>query len=1516
MKKILCLIFVMLISEGFSAVSGTTLPDGSFELSNRFLRAVINPVKGARVVQLFDRRSGVEYADGAWDLGIGGELNWQERKLTASAYYGQPYSCQLEKLPGQMVLRCERTGTGAVGQWITIHKTYTLKENSSELTLDYQIAVNSAAMTSLDFCLWLHNSAQIRNEPGEVRLAKSSGVTGIPFNAGSPLNESFHYDLADGWFAFARSNAPAGIILQVPVTDLMCFYNWQGQQGNTMEIMYRSQKIPAGKAYSTRLAMLLYDQLPPPDGAGGGLVGAFTPNGVKVYAAQDADGKLNVSFRKLPGRLETPVQTFDFSLKAGEVREFPFQVAGDNIEIIVRTSEAGKPGLVLRRPRGVKNYVRQPEIPRRGSSAERYGQVILNEADKQDCYQWHLNLPPTGKPFLKPDAAGRLKLLIVTDMKCGREVTELANRMDSEPSTCTFSSGGPMQWHPVWGHTGGHAEMNLYLGELLKKDYDVIVLGGIQIDVISKNNLAAIAGKVKQGTGLVAVMPSKIPASVQELFPARPLINECFKSVNRKISRAGNFRVAPESPVKNFPFAMLPPVYLFPYSAENAVISCGNAPFLATGKYGKGRTALFAYLTGRPDNTRRAGLTPFFAVEPDLPWHESFYGMLIQGIRWSAGRVPQVEIEHFTATSKHGALVLNNRLERKVAAKILFSARHPGRDFPEKTVEKQLVPGENRITVPLDFPFLAGNNLIEARIYVDQYALDFASAAVNADTGAHIGKITVPEKILPAGETFLLVAELNGDFDQASYQLIDPEKRILACGLLQNGQAQVKPQGVYRHRASLYVELSKNGAVRDRRKIIVDLIPETELTRSWNSYNVMISWPVRDTRAFPFFLQEIREKSLREIGINLVMAHGIPTHWGQDNAAKYGLNYRYVGQLVMESIARLNYSSNIPGFKYPAFDYRNRKAELAKILADYARTRDKYGIKRNPRLDDPEYLNAYRKALEVHLPKLSQWHPYVYDLGDEMSYGEFLRPVDFDFSPQSLQQFRIWLKERYHNDLARLNREWQRDYRIWDEVVPDTGLEARGRGVFSAWALHRIYNTTLFAGFWRLVADTARRLDPGARISASGTPAPHPYNAYDYELLLPIVGSLSAYTTYEMSELLNSFKKLPLTAWVGYSAAEKELWHSIWNNAFNGHFGVSLYSEMTLINPDLTLTEQGLAIRDALVPLRNGIGSLLFHSIRPAQAAVLYSTPSLMATWADHSVNDFDDARAAWCGILKRNQCNSRFITPGQLIKGELTSARYKVLVLPLALALSDAETRAISEFAANGGVILADLMPGKYNENVARVSPGRIQAPGMFVAGKKLHPEWSSTFMRGVEREIAARLRKAGIGGEASRLEKISGSLEINSYRLCPEGGEIFGVWSGGPGAVKLTPDNGGAVYALLAGKSAAGRFNLPADRPEVFVSLPYRVETLAAEGKLTDGELSAAGAIVSSRGTPLRHVLNFRVYDRSGQELRHLRRSVEAPAGKAATRWKLALNEKGPYRIEITDLISCVQGKAEVHP
>ncbi|MBQ6598313.1 MAG: hypothetical protein IJH79_12240, partial [Lentisphaeria bacterium] len=490
-------------------------------------------------------------------MGIGGFADWQERSINRSQWFGSSYRAEVISGKQTSKLVLERLGIGESMQWLSAGMTYELSENSSCLLIRYRAEVNPNAMKTIPFCFWLHNAVQIKGEKAEMALPAPEGIRKIGLDLTAPLNESFHYDVVDGWFAFKARTADEGLVFSVPYGNLMCFYNWQAAEGNTMEMMFHSKNIPNGRKFELPVELTLFRLQKTPDGAGSGMVGSFSKaedgiSGVTFYSAFSRTVQVEVSRRVLPGLLEFPVKNEKVDCTAGKTVDFKFAVrepATGQEEVICRIrSNSNELLMTLRAPlsadRKYSGYVRQPEGRKTGDPAERFGKRIAASLSMKDCYQWNFQLPLAGasKPWVKPYAGGKIRLLILTDMIAGREAIELAGRMDAEAATCTYSGMGWLDWHPLWGHGNGFTETSIFLGGLLKKDWDAILISGIQIDKIAPEHRRRIAELVRGGTGLVSIMPTSIPASEAGLFPAVPMIsNPVYQRKEPLLAPAGRF---------------------------------------------------------------------------------------------------------------------------------------------------------------------------------------------------------------------------------------------------------------------------------------------------------------------------------------------------------------------------------------------------------------------------------------------------------------------------------------------------------------------------------------------------------------------------------------------------------------------------------------------------------------------------------------------------------------------------------------------------------------------------------------------------------------------------------------------------------------------------------------------------------------------------------------------------------------------------------------------------------------
>src|SRR5215217_2686520 len=79
---------------------------------------------------------------------------------------------------------------------------------------------------------------------------------------------------------------------------------------------------------------------------------------------------------------------------------------------------------------------------------------------------------------------------------------------------------------------------------------------------------------------------------------------------------------------------------------------------------------------------------------------------------------------------------------------------------------------------------------------------------------------------------------------------------------------------------------------------------------------------------------------------------------------------------------------------------------------------------------------------------------------------------------------------------------------------------------------------------------------------------------------------------------------------------------------------------------------------------------------------------------------NFPADRDGWVRAVKDLGLQFDFISSEQLERGGLAPGKYRVLILPMSVALSAEESKAVEEFVRAGGVVIADAATGVMDEH------------------------------------------------------------------------------------------------------------------------------------------------------------------------------------------------------------------------
>jgi beta-galactosidase len=354
---------------------------------------------------------------------------------------------------------------------------------------------------------------------------------------------------------------------------------------------------------------------------------------------------------------------------------------------------------------------------------------------------------------------------------------------------------------------------------------------------------------------------------------------------------------------------------------------------------------------------------------------------------------------------------------------------------------------------------------------------------------------------------------------------------------------------------------------------------------------------------------------------------------------------------------------------------------------------------------EPDIAAYVKKIVDVHQPA-REHGTFVYSLGDEnVTRG-------CDSSPWDLAAYRGWLQRAYGN-IEALNASWGTPLKSFDEVVlldptDPKELKAKAAGQFARWYDRQAFSCWNYLNLCKRFVDGYAALDPQARcgFEGAGTFA----EGDDFDSIVRTVTFWSPYPGPADLVLRDiAPRDFPRANWMGYDKDPAPLISTYWRMVLNGNDAVwwwrweNIGRFIGLLRPDLSPFDEVKELFADTRVTREGLGDLLLHSqMQDDGIAMLYSMPSAYACQLGDgpSYGTYEQAHVAWHTMLGNQGLNFRYFTDGQFRRGEFDGKPFKVLLLPRAEALGEAEAKVIADFAAAGGTVIADVRPGRYTEH------------------------------------------------------------------------------------------------------------------------------------------------------------------------------------------------------------------------
>lgn len=1058
------------------------------------------------------------------------------------------------------------------------------------------------------------------------------------------------------------------------------------------------------------------------------------------------------------------------------------------------------------------------------SPAQDVGMGRRESSGKRFEAPYTLDIETPHVPWARPLPGGPIRLLAVPTVSEGRTLVELAQRLSLDLTTVTIDPAWDLnKWTMCFGRDyGARAERGdlrliySYLEEELTSDrhFDAMLLPLVHgWNELTPASREAIVRRVREGCGLVLIQPSAsevAPIAPQEEPSSRPDELEASR-------RPGPTEKSPWRRTQKHYITRAIPVESFPFEYLEHYLcrAVSDAQVLVESASGHPILAVREFGNGRVAGFayRNAGLSwymPMSARDGFVDVYWEYFYALLCRTLIYVARREPQTQPDWEAPE------VRWRLRDSFGAVLHEGARRPDafRDLP---------PG---------------------RYFLEQQA--------PPDWRISVVDVPDPDPVRELRASRHLIAE--GDRVEVSWSCSRPATVELVDGL---GRVVGRAEG--RGHAALTAgrPLVHNGWVRVRAGSSIAQIPVrfAAVTREWRDYEVLMPW--YGPRSYQPWIPAVDEQ-FRRIGITTLASP--------------------------ERNFKLMVSSHLPGFGI--YWYRRDKYLERKAL--YAKTGDKKYLTRDVVLQSPDFEAGLRRQLEKAVRPLAALKPLAYYLADESSLTCYTDPFDVDWAPEALAGFRTWLLREY-GSLEELNRAWGTSFRDWDAVVPMTAAEAQKHGNYAPWADHRAYMEEEFVQAFAKARNLLKAMDPEARASISGTQIPTAHNGCNWYAIDQHLDYLQPYSGGNQDPMHYLFNpNMVITGFTGYGLTGQEAQYQQWERLFYGHSGASIFWHYTLMNPDLTLSEQGKALAEAFGRLQSGIARVFMNSrVREDGVAIHFSMASIRGAWITDGVitgemvnvlrssQNFAELmkrRAAWVRELERQGLMFRFLATPEIESGAL--ARYRVLILPYSIAISDREAREIEQFLERGGRVYADEHTGRMDER-CRWRPRPLWAEGRPNLVRRGPGEVGIRPAVEVEGEFLRTVREFG-------RSLLVGLLPRTKTRV-------------------PRPRLEGVIYDLLRGGPAADVLDASPSMPVLLLARPSRIARLEL-GENLDIRLK------DEHGAPVdRSVVRMEVFDAEGRLVRHYSGNVTVVDGAARFRIPFAWNESGRlWKVRARDVIS----------
>ncbi|MCF7855646.1 MAG: beta-galactosidase [Candidatus Pacebacteria bacterium] len=862
--------------------------------------------------------------------------------------------------------------------------------------------------------------------------------------------------------------------------------------------------------------------------------------------------------------------------------------------------------------------------------------------------------------FAKPLAGGPVKTLMIVPAVNGRDVVELYQRLAVDFEAVTTRNATSLGWtHPIHTAVVGLTipEKERELNRKLAKDYDVICLANVSFDDLPAAARFRILQQVKHGAGLLGLFGNNRPGNKAIMTPLDPMVRG--SEIWRDTALAG------------FPFFKV---------GEKGNRQEVADRYCQTGRFGKGRVIWLnyhgvhsqAFYYGGDVFGCPAMPTPA-SVHVTSEAYDAALMLTARALLWAARREPplvsSIDLEDGAViTRAEWPETLDGRLRRRTefTGTVTVEAcmvRPNGSWKAESRATVDVTADETTFKLTFSAPPQGPVFVLWRVRRADGAIVDFGATSLMV-TGPRGLTAAFAEECVSPGASLALNVTLEAAAENCRLVLAahDVFERVYWRDERQAAATQV---------ISIPTDTARGrwGSVR------IDLVRDEELL---------------DRRDVEFFMP-------REFGyefVRLLWGHCGVGSRGNANAAG---SYRHY--LMGQQQRRFGWNTGM------TFGNERLAAGVRSLARANAATFDYcthvkgghfYGFFK------PETQKSNLASLEARGNAGAPFKPLAYNLGDENDFA-----VREEMTTHQLAWYRTWLRERYDDDLAELNRYWKSDYQSFDVVnptLPEGATMTRRIDLRSFW-------DWAYAEVHHQKADALRAGDPDAKCGAEGS------KAGDLELTISKLDWWAPYYNRYVNSMLRFWMPDSLRAnwWGGYTVSGRPgpqvLWRQLATGSVNSSFWfIGRIGPEGASSTDISFPEYLIPWQEPLKQIEENVGPLL------KAAAPVNDGVGIYHSRLSQHVNDLDSrfashvaAQRALLSTMDGLGLNARFVTDRHILAGKLDPAVTRVLLVACPKAVPDDLPHRLEDYVRNGGVLIADVGLDYRDGRGATVTPGRL---------------------------------------------------------------------------------------------------------------------------------------------------------------------------------------------------------------